>query len=217
MNQNILTDELRPTNAVNGHAAANGSGRRHNDLYTTEDKLTAVLFENLPNDIIIKGFLCEPCAGPGRMAQAIRRRSNALVFTNDIDRRFDNTDFTSDAADPNAAVWQAESAYYDWVVTNPPFKVAADILFNSWNSAHGGVAMLLRVTFIEPTKKRGDWLQDHADHLRCFMPVSQPRPSFTSDGRTDSATTAWFVWLKNFSWQRDFGIPSPFSFVMGWR
>jgi len=61
--------------------------------------------------------------------------------------------------------------------------------------ARVGVAMLLRITFREPTRHRfprGPWLAAH--------PVSRvltlPRYSYTQDGRTDSVTTEWCVWVR---------------------
>ena len=33
--------------------------------------------------------------------------------------------------------------------------------------------------------------------MRHLIVFSQPRPSFTGNGRTDSTTTAWLVWQKD--------------------
>ena len=38
---------------------------------------------------------------------------------------------------------------FDWVITNPPFKIAEDFIFESLRVARVGVAMLVRTVFIE--------------------------------------------------------------------
>lgn len=55
-----------------------------------------------------------------------------------------------------------------------------------------GVAMLLRLSYLEPTKDRGHWLNDHPPTQMIVL----PRISFTGDGKTDSVTCAWMIWHK---------------------
>jgi len=57
------------------------------------------------------------------------------------------------------------------------------------------VAMLLRLSFLEPTAKvnpRGPWLAECPPSRLIVL----PRCSYTGDGRTDSVTTAWMIWLR---------------------
>lgn len=86
-------------------------------------------------------------------------------------------------------------------VSNPPFVIAADFVraclrrARAWAAGHDRrpwmVAMLLRVTFLEPTVQDRR-AQLHADHP-CDVWIPTTRVSFT-DGGNDSATTAWFIW-----------------------
>lgn len=150
------------------------------------------------------GLICEPCSGDGGMAQAIKEHFPwATVITNDI-RPEPNvvTNTALDATLPSTYVAMHEAAGgqpwcaspIQWVITNPPFDQALDILKASYDSVEVGVAMLLRLSFLEPTIKRAEWLMTHkpaAMHV-----LGSPRPSYTSNGRNDSITTAWMVWLK---------------------
>lgn len=89
------------------------------------------------------------------------------------------------------------------IVSNPPFCIAADFVrtciaraqrYASTGRPPGErwmVAMLLRVTFLEPTVQDRR-AQLHADHP-CDVWIPTTRVSFT-DGGNDSATTAWFIW-----------------------
>lgn len=191
--------------------------RHDSDLYPTEYPITRILLNSVRH---IGGNVCEPCAGPGWMSDILSHdpRINR-VLTNDIDSQWD-TDFVSDATVPDAKVWTGMNRSYDWVITNPPFNGALDILRNAWDRSNVGVAFLVRLSFLEPTGERsgnrGDWLHAHKDNMTLLEIFSQPRPSFTGDGKTDNVSVAWMVWEKNFSWSK-LGIVSPFQFAMRWK
>lgn len=186
--------------------------RHRLDRYLTNDALTKGLLERVP----VSGLVVEPCAASGEMAAVLRRHPTVLdVVTNDIDPTLPNLDFVSDARLPGAAIWQ-ENLRPHWVITNPPFSSAMDILQHSFDQCRVGVAFLLRVTFFEPVAARAEWLKCHEDQMRYYLVLGSPRPSFTADGKTDSATVAWVVWQKDFSWKR-LGVEPPFRFLSGWK
>ncbi len=183
-------------------------GRRPFDLYPTHEAITRHLLQRVD----VRGRVVEPCAGPGDMARVLAEDGRvSRVITNDVDPQW-ACDFTGDACDPLAAIWQSS---FDWCVTNPPFNVASAVLAQAMRRAQAGVAFLLRVTFVEPVSERGDWMAAHEDSMIGFYPLGQPRPSFTGDGNTDSTTAAWCVWRKGWSWD-GMGIARPFQFVMRW-
>jgi hypothetical protein len=58
-----------------------------------------------------------------------------------------------------------------------------------------GVAMMLRLSFEEPTahvNPRGPFLEANPLTRKLVM----PRYSFTGNGNSDSVTTAWMIWSK---------------------
>ena len=178
--------------------------RHPHDFYPTPVALTDVLLDSVPE---LSGLAVEPCAGNGAMADALRRSGRLTrITTNDILPSFGCTT-TSDARDPAAAVWQGAA---DWVITNPPFTWAGEILANAWAYAGKGVAMLLRLTFLEPTVARAALLQQIAPFLSDIIVFGQPRPSFTDNRHTDSVTTAWLVWQKG--WNQGTRV----RFAVGW-
>ena len=87
---------------------------------------------------------------------------------------------------------------YHWIITNPPYSslTCLGIAQEALRYSKIGVALLLRLSFLEPTRSagsRGDWLKDNPpDRL-----IVLPRYSYTRNGKTDSVTTAWHIWLKN--------------------
>jgi hypothetical protein len=100
-----------------------------------------------------------------------------------------------DAADELSwKFWTAEGAMsYDWIVNNPPFSCAPQIIPLAFQHARVGIAMLLRLSFLEPVENRGTWLNQYPPtHL-----IVLPRISFTGNRKTDSVTCAWMVWRKH--------------------
>lgn len=195
--------------------------RRQFDAYPTQAKVTNALVDR----VHISGGVCEPCVGAGQLADVIWEDTDAsCIYTNDVDNQY-NVDrnkyggvhYTDDATLQWASIW---GHTYDWTITNPPYNTAIDILRNSWNSSHIGVVFLLRLTFLEPTGvrsgDRGLWLREHEDNMTHLITMGQPRPSFTNDGKTDSATVAWMIWQRDWSWRRR-GIRNPFQFAMRWN
>lgn len=160
--------------------------RRKNDFYPTPGGATVALFEDV-DSVAIRGNILEPCVGAGDMAQIIKDyRGN--IRTNDIDTRWradSHEDATQDIFAPNV----------DWIITNPPFNVGFEILENLYIQARYGIAMFLRVTFMEPTKKRGNWLANHPPSKIIHV----PRISFTGDRNNDSVHCAWLIWYKGYT------------------
>jgi hypothetical protein len=186
--------------------------RKVNDNYPSEPAMIKALVDRQT----ISGLVLEPCAGAGLLASPLRAMG-LQVITNDIDTRF-KTDYYCDAAYP--PLWHLLGGI-DWVVTNPPYtaEVLERILELALYHTRRGVAMILRLTANEPVikrGKRGKLLMKYEDNLRYLMTFSAPRPSYTEDGKTDSVTTAWFVWDKNFSWN-GLGMKSPFQYIVNWR
>lgn len=134
----------------------------------------------------------EPCVGQGHIVNTIRERWGGAVglYTNDLDPRHP-ADFHADATGPD--LWAFSEEGFDWVITNPPFSDAFPIIRQAVETAHVGVAALLRVTWLEPTEARGLWLQEHPPTQELIM----ERYSFDGSGKGDSATSAWFIWAPH--------------------
>ncbi len=162
--------------------------RRDNDFYPTPSWATKVLLDHED----IRGEILECAAGDRDMARVLCGR-NRIVYTNDIDKkRSADTHFD---ASSNAA-WALHNTRHgraNWVVTNPPFSVADLIVPAAYLYARTGIAMMLRLSYLEPTKKRGTWLNKYPPTKLIVL----PRISFTGDGKTDNVTCAWMIWHKD--------------------
>ena len=91
-------------------------------------------------------------------------------------------------------MWKAfeEQWNFNWVVSNPPFNQAFEILQRAFET-EANIAFLLRLSFLEPTFQRQEFLAKHPPTKLIVL----PRFSFTADGKTDSVTCAWMIWERN--------------------
>lgn len=93
----------------------------------------------------------------------------------------------ADALDPLTA-WPAA----DLIISNPPFRQAEAFCTRALTEVRdgGAVAMLLRLAFLESAER----FPFHSLYPVDGLYVFSSRPSFTANGKTDSAAYAWFVW-----------------------
>ena len=160
--------------------------RKKLDLYETPLWQTEALLAAHPD---IGGTVLDPCAGTGAIARVLTDAGHT-VRTSDVDTAH-ATMFHGDAQ--TCALYSAIGPV-DWVVTNPPYKMpqCLEIVAQAVAHARVGVAMLLRLSFREPTRLRGPWLMNHpASRI-----LTLPRTSYTRNGKSDSVTTEWCIWTQ---------------------
>jgi hypothetical protein len=160
--------------------------RRNLDQYFTGEVLTAPLLDA----VNICGKVLEPCSGEGHIS-AVLKTVGCEVVTNDIDESF-AADYHMDATQEDT--WTAIGLDHDldWIVTNPPFKKAFSVLQNAMKLTDN-VAILVRLSFLEPTRDRQEFLSANPPTDMIVL----PRYSFTNDGKTDSVTCCWLAWRKS--------------------
>lgn len=165
-------------------------GRRAHDYYPTPAWMTVALLKRIP----VSGRVLEPCAGRGAISEVLRACPRLIVSENEPFESCPTATWRLDAAQP--ATWQKWSRF-DWVVTNPPFALADQIVPQAVAAARIGVAMLLRLSWLEPTQARAAFLERHVPSL-----IVLPRHSFRGNAASDSVTSAWCIWLANDGHQR---------------
>lgn len=152
--------------------------------YTPSTKLTEVLLENVE----IKGLVLEPCCGKKDISKVLISYRLPVICT-DIDMGDDN--------DASKQSYWDNMPDIDWVITNPPYiqPTCSQIIEKAFEKANVGIAMLLRLTYLEPCENRAEFLKKYplSDLL-----IVNPRPKFRLDKKgSDNATVAWFVWKKS--------------------
>ena len=163
--------------------------RHHLDYYKTPTFAVDTLLKHVS---LNSQHIIECCSGNGEISD-ILKTEGFRVTTNDLDDH-KPADYHFRADDPRK--WPDEQ--FDFVITNPPFSSAYSIITTAYGKARLGMAMLLRLSFLEPTFDRQEWLGKNPPNLLLVL----PRISFTGDGKTDSVTVAWMVWNKLDTTQR---------------
>lgn len=181
--------------------------RRQNDFYPTPSWATEELIRRVP----IYGGILECCSGEGAIADVLETMSNVKVWCNDIVTGRPKQTHQFNAA--LAVHWAGLDIHPAWVVTNPPFNQAAQIVPLAYENAATGIAMLLRLSYLEPVEDRGSWLNEHPPTELIVL----PRISFTGDGKTDSVTCAWMVWQKHHVRQKIVIAENPRFSQKEWR
>lgn len=187
--------------------------RIKNDFYPTNSKLTKLLLKHLQSGTDV-GFyrkhninsnslinILEPCAGQRHISKVLANNGYNITSTDitdvsDPEDEDDVLDCTKEKYWEYRAISISNTCYmYDWVITNPPYKEAEKIIPLAYKYAKKGIAMLLRLSYLEPTKNRAEFLKNTP---LTKLIVVNPRPRFRSDtNSTDSVTSAWFIWEKD--------------------
>lgn len=181
-------------------APGRGKTRVEFDYYPTPDWQTQELMRVLkPALRLFTGYghsrALEPCVGEGHIVNAFSR-ADWLPFlnwtTNDLDPRH-KASHHEDASREDALIWERDT--WDYVITNPPFDQASSILARALPRTKVLVAMLLRISFLEPTEEREQLLANNPPDKLVVM----KRWSYRANGSTDSVTSAWFIWARHHS------------------
>lgn len=136
----------------------------------------------------------EPACGEGHMAEPFREYFPE-VYASDIHPHGYGAEI--DFLDPALAEVGDDAIEQDWIATNPPFNVAAEFIERGLLLARRGVAMLLRLQFLE-SAGRFELLYG-ARPMTLLAPFIDRVPMHL--GRWDpkgSTATAYavFVWMK---------------------
>jgi len=158
--------------------------RHEFDFYQTPAWMTRALMKRAwVHDVL------EPCSGDNAIRDVLWDDRKVDVISNVLDPSRPaelHLDATTEAA------WEEfDIDRPRWVVTNPPFNLADQIVPLAVKYVPS-VAMLLRLSWLEPTKAREGFLKAYPPNRLIVM----PRHDFRGTGQTDSVTSAWFIWER---------------------
>jgi hypothetical protein len=172
-------------NSKNRHGVggyrAKPSGENPHDFFPTPIPVTQAFLAACP---LPDGLWCEPAVGEGHIVNAVGPRREWATFD------------VRPVAVPALSTYHGqldfltlpEGVRFDVVITNPPFYLAEEFVRKALQHADH-VAMLLRLAFLE-SRRREQFHQEHPSDVY----VLSRRPSFMSNGATDSCAYGWFVW-----------------------
>lgn len=167
------------------------------DFFPTPPWATRALIEEVIDPQAVKGKTCwEPAAGEGHMAEVLRPYFRELHASDvhDYGRGYSVGSFVGGGLNLDRAVCPF---YPDWIITNPPFNLAADFLARALHDAQEGVAMLLRTAWLEGEERFRTVFAKEAPSTIAQFSERVPMVKGRWDPDASSATSyMWFVWER---------------------
>jgi hypothetical protein len=174
------------------------------DDFPTQPRATRALIEHILEDrqSLRKKTCLEPACGAGHMAKVLGEYFGAVEASDAHDYGYANVrDFLSHPFG---------SLSFDWVITNPPFKLGKEFVLRALDIARDGVAIFSRSVFIESIGRYQDIFQHTPPTKFAQFAERVPLVKGRIDPRAVTATSyAWLVWEKKAGneWPRLMWIP----------
>jgi hypothetical protein len=161
--------------------------REKDDFYSTPKECT----EELLRHETFTGSIWEPACGDGAISRVLDAAGHIVVSTDLVDRGFGL---------PRVDFLMEQKRLADNIITNPPFKNAADFVRKALDLSTGKVAMLLKLAFLEG-QDRSDVLEGGKLETVYVFRNRAPLNKNGEDHSQDSGmlALAWFVWNKSYS------------------
>ena len=160
------------------------------DNFPTPPWATRALLEHVIKQKYINELNClEPACGAGHMALVLKEYFNAVTASDIYNYGYgDITDFM-------------HSLYctgtFDWIITNPPFRLAEEFILKSLPIAKKGVAVLVRTTFLESIGRYQRLFSQTPPTKIAQFVERVPMVKGRLDKKASTATGyAWLVWEK---------------------
>jgi hypothetical protein len=133
----------------------------------------------------------EPGCGRGHMAMVLEDHFDEVRASDAFDYGYPGAEVLDFLDGP------VETNSVDWVITNPPFRLAKEFILRGLSTARVGVAMLARTVLLESV---GRYRQIYTPHPPSIVAPFVERVPMLK-GRLDRAGTtatsyAWFIWHK---------------------
>lgn len=131
----------------------------------------------------------EPACGAGHMAKVLKEYFASVKAADAYAYGYgDVRDFLTYPYETNAV---------DWVITNPPFRLAEEFVLRSLSVARVGVAILARTVFLESAGRYNDIFKATPPSKFAQFVERVPMVKGRLDSKASTATGyAWFVWEK---------------------
>ena len=161
------------------------------DNFPTPPWATRALMHHVLKKSDYRGKVClEPACGQGHMAKVLWEYFEGVTSCDIHDYGYGVvTDFLSR---------KASAEQPDWIITNPPFKLAERFITKALDECSEGIAMLVRTTFIESVGRYKNLFQNNPPTYFAQFVERVPMVKGRLDKSASTATGyAWLVWKKN--------------------
>lgn len=161
------------------------------DDFPTPPWATRALLEHvIGNKALLATQTClEPACGAGHMARPLAEYFREVDCSDAYDYGYaPRRDFLTHPFETNSV---------DWVITNPPFRLAEEFVLRALNIVRYGVAILARTVFLESAGRYARIFHDKPPTKFAQFVERVPMVKGRLDGTASTATGyAWFVWER---------------------
>jgi hypothetical protein len=161
------------------------------------------IFNPIAKRQLCTGSILLPTDFSGELSEQVEQSGLADIRSNTLETAIQDPEW-----------WLQYKDDVDWVVAiTQGLKENTDWITDyGLHVARKGVCILDRITFLEPTRRREEFLRVSA---LTNLIILSPRPSFRADGKQlkDSVTSAWFVFRK----EGAADIKTEIDFEVGWQ
>lgn len=160
------------------------------DDFPTPPWATRALLEHVIRGAELSGQTCwEPACGRGHMSKVLWEYFAKVRSTDAHGYGY------GDVADYLVA--KPAKGGYDWLITNPPFRLAEEFALKALKEARVGVAMLVRTVFIESVGRYRNLFDPFPPTFFAQFTERVPMVKGRLDSRASTATGyCWIVWRK---------------------
>ncbi len=158
------------------------------DDFPTPPWATRALIKHIIGEEAARGASClEPACGRGYMARPLAEYFALVEAADAYHYGF------APVRDFLTSPYEARS--HDWVITNPPFRLAEEFVGRALSVARAGVAILARTVFLESVGRYQSIFRDRPPAVFAQFSERVPMVKGRVDAKASTATGyAWFVW-----------------------
>lgn len=129
----------------------------------------------------------EPACGAGHMSKVLKEYFRSVESSDAYEYGYGRV------ADFLAASYHPKS--FDWVITNPPFRLAEEFVTESFKVARKGVAILARTVFLESVGRyRSIFAHNPPSAFAQFVERVPMVRGRLDKGASTATGYAWFIW-----------------------
>lgn len=185
--------------------------------WATRALVECVLFPNLdvfdPRNVLASLTAWEPAANRGYMSRTLREYFK-IVRTSDVhdysvEPHIEMQDAVYDFLIPGLETACLRAHGANWVITNPPFRLAEQFIQRSFQVPNWrGTAMLVRTSFLEGVARYADLFKTQPPSIVAQFVERVPmfRGRIDPEGSTATAY-CWLVWMQGFDGTQLMWIP----------
>jgi len=165
-----------------GKAFAHTKDRNKSDYYPTPYSMTEQLLEV---ETFEQGLILEPACGEADAISKVLDKKHKVLSTDII--------YGDDFLD--------STTQYDYVITNPPYKLADEFIEKAREVATNKFAMLLRTNFLSGVTRFKEDRFRELKNVYIFTRMPDLNAELRDDGKYPTAMIvyAWMVWEKGYT------------------